>query len=172
MGSEQWKVRTIQVARNQQSSSQPQSLMGCSDPQSWTHIHTFRSKIYKYMFAVPRLDRLALVPWVEMCRFKLLLHLSIFFSAPLHLHHRLVCSPASRSFVRLAWGVRRLWWGGNEGCIEAYSRSREAEPDYSDHSVAAENQELALPHHLSDFTLMANSFLTRTGEAFNTFAVQ
>lgn len=43
MGSEQWKGRTIRVARNQQSSSQPQSLMGCRDTRTHTHTeaHTF-----------------------------------------------------------------------------------------------------------------------------------
>lgn len=51
-------------------------------------------------------------------------------------------------------------------------RSREAKPDYSDHSVAAENRAPGLPHRPSDFTLMTNSLLTTTVEVFYTSAVQ
>lgn len=46
--------------------------------------------------------------------------MSLSRSSPPSLHHRLVCFPPSRFFVRLARGVREAErWGGNKGCREA-----------------------------------------------------
>lgn len=144
--------------------------MGCRDPQgcirTHTHTHTLVLLDPKYT------GWTVLVSWAEMFRFNLFLRLYSFFL----LHSFFTAGLFALLPLAPLWGwpggERRLWWGGNGGCREAYLRSREAKPDYSDHSVAAENRAPGLPHRPSDFTLMTNSLLTTTVEVFYTSAVQ
>lgn len=123
------------------------------------------------MFAAPRLDRLGLVPWAEIFRFDLFLHLSSFF-----LLHSIFTTGL---FALLPLTPLLDWPGVCADCGE--EEMKDAERHIRDGgkrslttltTLADENRELGLPHHPSDFTLMANSFLTRTVEVFYTFAVQ